>query len=58
MKGGKAGRPKQSAGANKARQNNAPAKVRKGDAARAAQTAPKKGSRKKSFGGTSTRGEE
>ena len=60
MKGGKAGRKrKTSAGAGRpARQGGGRGTENAGNPKRAATVAPKKGSRKKSFGGTSTLGDD
>ena len=59
MKGGKAGRKrKTSAGAGRPdRQSSGRGKSNTGNPKRAATVAPKKGSRKKSFGGTSSSGD-
>ncbi len=51
MKGGKEGRKRRTAGAGAERQNRARGKPKKGGAKRPTGVAPKKGSRKKSYGG-------
>lgn len=60
MKGGKAGRKrKTSAGTGRpVREGGSRGKANTGNQKRAAGVAPKKGSRKKSFGGTSTSGDD
>lgn len=60
MKGGKAGRKrKTSAGAARtAREGGRRGKTNEGNSKNTASVAPKKGSRKKSFGGTSTSGDD
>lgn len=55
MKGGKEGRKRRSAGGDASSNKRGPrGKPAKGDAKRPAGAAPRKGSRKKSFGATAT----
>jgi len=58
MKGGKAGRTRKTSAVGTARQGSARGKPNKGNAKRAVSGPPKKGSRKKSFGATSTSTDE
>lgn len=54
MKGGKAGRKRRDGGASEGRPSGGRRKPKQGDAPRPSTGAPKKGSRKKGYGGTST----
>lgn len=58
MKGGKAGRARKTSAGSAARQGSARGKPNKGRAKGPATGPPKKGSRKKSFGATSTSADE
>ena len=60
MKGGKAGRKRKASApsARPVRQGSGRGKANKGQPDRAATVAPRKGSRKKSFGGSSTSGDD
>jgi hypothetical protein len=58
MKGGKAGRKRGSSGGDTTRQGPKPGKPHRGSVKRVESDRPKKGSRKKSYGGTSSSGEE
>ena len=58
MKGGKAGRKRRTSSGDAPRQGGGREGAKKGSPKRPAGGAPRKGARKKSYGGTSTSGDE